>query len=89
MLINYGFSIENNPFDSFPFRLWTENIPLSENNKIEAEKMVFVNFLNDKEFESGKVEKVGLLVENLTNEFKLKKNKLSLDFLSFLRVFFA
>ncbi|KAL4489194.1 hypothetical protein ABPG72_006258 [Tetrahymena utriculariae] len=88
LMVWYGFCHENNYYDSFPFRFWSY-VKSDQIDQANLDELVYIDYVDDDEYDNGIMwcgQKRS--IEELTKEFRLKKSKLCLDFITYLRVYF-
>ncbi|CAD8153535.1 unnamed protein product [Paramecium pentaurelia] len=88
----YGFTLPENKYSSFNFRLWLNTEICKE--KILSQKQIFdtitINkLISPEEWDSGKIKFNGneIPISSITKEFRIKKNKLNMDLLMYLRLY--
>ncbi|CAK77093.1 unnamed protein product (macronuclear) [Paramecium tetraurelia] len=88
----YGFTLPENKYSSFNFRLWL-NTEISK-EKMQSQKQIFdtitINkLISSKEWDTGKIKFNGyeIPVSSITKEFRIKKKKLNMDLIMYLRLY--
>ncbi|CAK77931.1 unnamed protein product (macronuclear) [Paramecium tetraurelia] len=88
----YGFTLPENKYSSYNFRLWLNTDICKE--KILSQKQIFdtitINkLINPEEWDTGKINFNGndVPISSITKEFRIKKNKLNMDLLMYLRLY--
>lgn len=88
LMVWYGFSLARNDYDSFPFRLWSY-VKSDKAETADIDEMIYTDYVDDDEYDEG-IQWKGVLrsIDDLTKEFRLKRTKICLDFITYLRVYF-
>ncbi|CAD8145270.1 unnamed protein product [Paramecium octaurelia] len=88
----YGFTLPENKYSSFNFRLWL-NTQISK-EKMQSQQQIFdtitINkLISSKEWDTGIIKFNGyeIPVSSITKEFRIKKNKLNMDLIMYLRLY--
>ncbi|CAD8159049.1 unnamed protein product [Paramecium pentaurelia] len=88
----YGFTLAENKYSSFNFRLWL-NTEISK-EKMQSQKQIFDTITINKlicseEWDTGTIKYNGyeIPISSITKEFRIKKNKLNMDLLMYLRLY--
>ncbi|EGR31971.1 SET domain protein [Ichthyophthirius multifiliis] len=86
----YGFAFHNNLFDSFGFRVFKFiDINILQIIQLYIYEIIFLKPINEQNWQDGYVENNNnkIKVNQLTKEFRLKRNIICLEFVLYLRVY--
>ncbi|CAD8069199.1 unnamed protein product [Paramecium primaurelia] len=84
LLLWYGFTMNNNKYNSFNLRLWLNPEPMPMNDQIYS-KIIVTDIVNLNHLKYGQIN--GVPINQLSKEIKLKGSKLQEDLIIYVRLF--